>query len=164
MTYPEAGLVYGDTSIIGPTGEEHSPRCDRQHGGKDFKGCELIELLGWNFICAPTIIARRELLLRHLPIPPHLAFSDWYFTVNMARETEFYYVDSVIADYRVHSGNFHGRTILDKSEERSVLLVPRSGLRIPKNGARNYRIASCARGGRSMDAIILRSRTNTSAL
>jgi glycosyltransferase involved in cell wall biosynthesis len=119
-TYPEVGLVYGDASIIGPTGEEHSPRCDRQHGGKDFKGYELIELLGWNFICAPTIIARREFLLRHLPIPPHLAFSDWYFTVNMARETQFYYVDSVIADYRVHSGNFHATTIQDKSEERSI--------------------------------------------
>jgi glycosyltransferase involved in cell wall biosynthesis len=118
--YPEIGLVYGDASIIGPTGQEQAPRCDRQHGGRDFKGCELIELLKWNFICAPTILARRELLLPHLPIPPHLAFSDWYFTVNMARETQFYYVDSVIADYRVHAENFHSKTVADKSEERSI--------------------------------------------
>jgi hypothetical protein len=118
--YPEVGMVYGDASIIGPDGRESQARCDRQHGGKDFKGCEFIELLEWNFICAPTIITRRELLLPHLPIPPHLAFSDWYFTVNIARETEFYYLESVIADYRVHPGNLHSRTILDKSEEPSI--------------------------------------------
>jgi hypothetical protein len=38
----------------------------------------------------------------------------------MARETQFYYVNSVIADYRVHSGNMHSRTVLNKSEERSI--------------------------------------------
>ena len=76
--YPEVGMVYGDASMIGPGGQEDAPRCDGQHEGKDFKGCELIDLLGWNFICAPTIIARRELIERHLPIPGHLAFSDWY--------------------------------------------------------------------------------------
>lgn len=118
--FPEVGVVYGDASMIGPTGEEYAPRCDRQHGGMSFKGCELIDLLGWNFICAPTIIARREFVLPHLPIPPHLAFSDWYFTVNQARETEFYYVDSVIADYRVHPGNMHSRTVLDRTEEASI--------------------------------------------
>jgi glycosyltransferase involved in cell wall biosynthesis len=118
--YREVGMVYGDASMIGPLGQEYAPRCDRQHGGRDFKGCELVDLLEWNFICAPTIIARRDLILRHLPIPPHLAFSDWYFTVSMARETEFYYIDSVIADYRVHPGNMHSRTILDRTEEKSI--------------------------------------------
>lgn len=118
--YPEVGMVYGNTSLIGEAGQEDAPRCDRKHGGRDFKGCELIELLEWNFICAPTIIARRDCFLRQLPIPSHLAFHDWYFTVRIARETEFYYVDAVIADYRVHSANLHSRIVLDKSEERSI--------------------------------------------
>jgi len=118
--YPEVGLVYGDASVIGPAGQEYAPACDGQHHGKDYKGCELIELLASNFVCAPTMIVRREFLLRHLPVPPNLAFSDWYFTVSIARETEFYYVDSVIADYRVHSDNMHSRIVLDKSEERSI--------------------------------------------
>jgi glycosyltransferase involved in cell wall biosynthesis len=119
-TFPAVGLVYGNASVIGPNGEERAPASDRQHGGRDYKGCELVELLALNFICAPTMIVRREYLLSHLPIPSHLAFSDWYFTVSIARETEFYYVDAVIADYRVHPGNMHSHIFLDKTEERSI--------------------------------------------
>jgi glycosyltransferase involved in cell wall biosynthesis len=118
--FPEVGLVYGDASVIGPAGQEYTPACDQQHNGSDFKGWELIELLASNFICAPTMMVRREYFLRHLPVPPNLAFSDWYFTVSIARETQFYYVDAVIADYRVHSDNMHSRIVLDKSEERSI--------------------------------------------
>jgi glycosyltransferase involved in cell wall biosynthesis len=119
--YPEVGMVYGDASTIGEAGQEYAARSDRRHGGRDFKGCELIELLESNFICAPTIIARRELWIRRLPVPAKFAFHDWYFTIGMARETEFYYVDAVIADYRVHAGNMHNRTIRDKTEEKSIL-------------------------------------------
>jgi len=118
--YPEVGLVYGDTSLIGDAGQEFAARSDRQHGGKDFKGCELIELLQENFICAPTIIARRECWVRQLPIPSHLAFHDWFFTVKIAREAEFYYVDEVLAEYRVHATNLHSRLVLNKSEEPSI--------------------------------------------
>src|SRR2546427_530885 len=87
--------------------QDGSPDSDRQHDGKPFKGCELIDLLQWNFICAPTIIARRECFLRHLPVPSNLSFHDWYFTVKIAQEVEFYFVPSVLADYRVHEGNMH---------------------------------------------------------
>jgi glycosyltransferase involved in cell wall biosynthesis len=118
--YPEVGMVYGDASMIGDSGEEQATACDRQHGGRDFKGCELIELLEQNFICAPTIIARRECFVRQLPIPSHLAFHDWYFTVKMARETEFYYVNAVLADYRVHANNLHSQVVLNKTEEPSI--------------------------------------------
>jgi len=118
--YPEVGMVYGDASMIGDAGQESAARCDSHHGGKDFKGCELIELLEENFICAPTIIARRECFLRQLPIPSHLAFHDWYFTVKMARETEFYYLDEVLADYRIHAENLHSKVILNRTEEPSI--------------------------------------------
>ncbi|MEP6714096.1 MAG: glycosyltransferase [Terriglobia bacterium] len=118
--YPDVGMVYADASLIGPTGIQTAPNSDTHHKGQDFKGCELIELLELNFICAPTIIARRDCFLRLLPVPEHLAFHDWYFTVGISREMEFYYINSVLADYRVHPGNMHARTVLDKTEERSI--------------------------------------------
>jgi glycosyltransferase involved in cell wall biosynthesis len=117
----EVGLVYGDAALIDSAGRQNAERCDRQHGGRDFKGCELIELLQENFICAPTIIARRECFLRQLPVPSHLAFHDWYFTVKIAREVEFYYVDAVLADYRVHAGNMHSSIVLNRTEEPSIM-------------------------------------------
>jgi hypothetical protein len=97
--------------------------CDLVHGGRDFKGNELVRLLEHNFICAPSVIARREAWLAAAPVPLHLAFNDWYFTVMIAREYEFHYVAAVIADYRVHSTNHHARIVRERTEEPSVFWV-----------------------------------------
>jgi glycosyltransferase involved in cell wall biosynthesis len=118
--HPEVGLVYGDAAIMDSTGKINYQRSDRRYGGKDFEGNELIGILELNFVCAPTTCGRREAWQRFLPIPGHLAFSDWYFSVNMARHYQFYFVNRVLADYRVHAENMHLRTILDRTEESSI--------------------------------------------
>jgi glycosyltransferase involved in cell wall biosynthesis len=121
--FPEVGLVYGDVALIDEKGQVAVGRCDREHGGRDFKGNELVRLLERNFICAPSVIARRSAWLEAAPVPEHLAFNDWYFTVMMAREHEFYYVDEVIAEYRVHGANHHSMIAREKTEEASILWV-----------------------------------------
>jgi glycosyltransferase involved in cell wall biosynthesis len=121
--FPEVGLVYGDVALINELGEKTAERSDRVHGGQDFKGNELIRLLEENFICAPTVIARREAWQKALPVPDGLAFHDWYFTVLIAREWEFYYIDRVLADYRVHPANHHCKVIRNKTEEPSLFYL-----------------------------------------
>jgi glycosyltransferase involved in cell wall biosynthesis len=123
QAFPEVGLVYGDVALIDERGQVTVRRCDREHGGRDFKGNELVRLLERNFICAPSVIARRSAWLEAAPVPEHLAFNDWYFTVMMARAHEFCYVDEVIAEYRVHSANHHSMIARDKTEEASILWV-----------------------------------------
>jgi len=123
QAYPEVGLAYGDAAVIDSEGKINIQSCDSAHGGKDFKGNELVPLLFRNFLCAPTAIARREAWTRELPIPPHLAFNDWYFNVMIARRYEFCYVNRVVADYRVHSQNHHAKVTRDRSEEPSILYV-----------------------------------------
>ena len=118
---PDVGMVYGDVALIDPVGSVTHERTDRVHHGADFKGNELIALMRSNFICAPSVIARREAWIEALPVPPHLAFNDWYFTLKMARRWQFYYVDEVLADYRVHEMNHHTKVARNGSEERSVL-------------------------------------------
>lgn len=118
--YPEVGAVYGDVCLIDETGMITAERADTEHKGKDFKGNELVRLLERNFICAPSLIARREAWLNALPVPSHLAFNDWYFTLMMAREYEFFYVNEVVAEYRVHSENHHSKVVREKTEEPSV--------------------------------------------
>jgi len=120
---PEIGFVYGDAAIMNSAGELTSPSCDRLHNGADFKGNELLQLLRENFICAPTGIARRQACLDAMPIPANLACDDWYFNLMMARRHDFYYVNHVVADYRVHPGNHHSRIITEKIEEPSVRRV-----------------------------------------
>lgn len=118
--YPDVGLVYGDAAIINEHGQIASERSDRVHGGQDFKGNEFVHLLEENFICSPTVIARHEAWHAALPVPKGLAFHDWYFTLMIARKHDFYYVDQVLAEYRVHPANHHSKISRDKSEETSI--------------------------------------------
>ena len=119
-SFPDVGMVYGDVALIDERGRTTAEHSDRVHEGKDFKGNELIRLLEKNFICSPTVIARREAWQRASPVPEHLAFHDWYFTLMMAREFDFYYIDGVLADYRVHPMNYHSQIARSGAEERSL--------------------------------------------
>ncbi len=118
--HPQVGFVYGDAAIMDPSGTVTTPSVDRHHHGCDFEGNELLDLLRENYICAPTGIARRNAWHEAMPIPAHLAFNDWYFNLMMARRYDFCYVNTVVADYRVHPANHHSRIIADKSEEPSI--------------------------------------------
>jgi glycosyltransferase involved in cell wall biosynthesis len=117
--HPRVGLVYGDAVMIDSEGTM-TGSCEQRHQGRPFRGNELADLLEKNFICAPTAIARRECWLAALPVPAHLAFNDWYFTVMIAREWDFFYIPEVLAEYRVHATQHHTRVAHDGSEERSV--------------------------------------------
>ena len=118
--HPEVGAVYGDVAQIDEAGAITVERSDTEHNGQDFKGNELVRLMERNFICAPSLIARREAWLNALPVPPWLAFNDWYFTLSMARQWEFYYLNTVLADYRVHGSNHHAKVVREKTEEPSI--------------------------------------------
>ena len=115
------GLVYGDAAIINDEGVLTALTTDTQHGGRDHIGNEYVALLEKNFICAPTIIARREAWLAALPIPDGLSFHDWWFTVQIARQWEFCFRNVVLADYRVHQSNYHTLIARNKTDEASIV-------------------------------------------
>jgi glycosyltransferase involved in cell wall biosynthesis len=117
--HPRAGLVYGRADVIDARGSVVGRTSLEPHRG-DFQGNELVALLARNFICAPTIAARRDAWLSCGPVPSWLAFHDWYFTALMARRWPFCFVDEVLAEYRVHATNLHSAIARDGSEERSV--------------------------------------------
>jgi len=118
--FPEVGLVYGDAAVIDEWGNINTQRSDRAHAGADYKGNEFVRLLEENIICAPTAIARREVWQKALPVPDGLAFNDWYFNLMFAREFDFYYINRVLADYRVHPANHHSKIVADGTEEASI--------------------------------------------
>jgi glycosyltransferase involved in cell wall biosynthesis len=118
---PNVGLVYGDAAIIDSDGVLTALTTDSQHDNADFEGNEYIALLEKNFICAPTIIARREAWLNALPIAAGLSFHDWWFTLQISRSWDFYYRNEVLADYRVHNANYHTKITRNKSEEESIV-------------------------------------------
>lgn len=121
--HPEVGLVFGDVAIMDEQGRITQEKVGSDFGDCDRKGNELLRILVKNYICAPTVIARREAWMAAWPVPDGLAFNDWYFNVMLARRHEYYFVNRVLADYRVHSQNHHAKVILNKTEEPSVLWV-----------------------------------------
>src|SRR5581483_9165453 len=120
---PRVGLVYGNAALIDEHGRVTLAACPVRHGGRPFTGNELIALLEHNFVCAPTVLGRREAWRGALPIPAGLAFNDWYLMVMMARRWDFCYVPEVLADYRVHGANHHSRIVRDRTEEPSIFTV-----------------------------------------
>ena len=120
---PRVGLVYGEAEMIDPQGKPCGMACTPRSGRGDWSGNELVDLLRNNFICNPTIIGRRECFADSLPVPGHIVLCDWYFNVNTARKWDFYFVDQVLADYRIHPGNFHNRLIADGSQEKTIFWV-----------------------------------------
>ena len=117
---PNVVLVYGDAAMIDDDSVQTAPRTDDQHGGRDHTGNEYVALLERNFICAPTIIARREAWLQALPIPEGLTFHDWWFTLQIARTGDFHFCSHVLADYRVHRANYHSLLTRERAEEGSI--------------------------------------------
>ena len=120
--HPEVGLVYGKAALMDPAGTITAPDPPSLFRG-DQRRNQLAEILAANFICAPTTIARREAWAAAIPVPEHLSFSDWYINVMMARVSDFYYRDTILADYRVHAGNMHSRLVLERQEEPTIRWV-----------------------------------------
>lgn len=115
------GLVYGVAALMDERGAIQYSRTDARHGGRDFCGDEYLALLEENFIPSPTVIARREAWAQALPIPDDLGFSDWYLTLRVARLYPLYFVNEVLADYRVHTSNMHRAMVRDYREEKTIV-------------------------------------------
>jgi glycosyltransferase involved in cell wall biosynthesis len=161
--YPEVGLVYGDIAMIDVQGIVTSEKGNVKRGDRPAKGNELIPLLTENFIPAPTILARREAWEDALPVPEGYSFCDWFLSVNIAKKWEFFYLDQVLADYRIHPQNMHRAMIRDKMGERITMEIlaqvfreadQRSELREAKRSiyARNYNVLADKYFGSQMNA------------
>ena len=121
--YPLVGLVYSDVALIDHDGKITREKVGSKFGNRDRMGFELIEVMKSNYICAPTVVARREAWMSAWPLPKGLAFNDWYFNVMLARRYQFYYVNKVLAEYRVHNENHHVKVIANKTEEASIMKI-----------------------------------------
>ncbi len=120
---PDVGAVYGCTSLINETGattlSESRPHVEP--GDRKWNG--YLSLLGINFICAPTLMARRETWKNALPIQPWMTHSDWFLNLGIARQSLIYFRDAILADYRVHKANHHSVIIRNRTEEETTLRI-----------------------------------------
>ncbi len=122
-TNPRVGFVYGDIATMNLKGDvTHEGNMVRRNHRAPL-GDEFVPLLLNNFVPAPTTLIRREALLPLLPVPSDLSFLDWYVTTGIAESWLTYFVDEVLADYRVHPMSMHSSMIRDHTGERTILKI-----------------------------------------
>lgn len=90
-------------------------------------------LLKENFVSAPTVIGRNKAWNGALPIPENMNFNDWYLMLSMAKDNPCYYLDTILADYRLHDNNMHSSMIKDGTGEQIYFEVLDLFLKYEKN-------------------------------
>jgi len=131
---PRVGFVYGDIATMNERGQITCEGDFVKRGGRPPMGDEFFPLLLDNFVPAPTTLIRREALQQLLPVPSSFSFLDWYITTGIAENWLTYFVDEVLADYRVHPSNAHSSMILDRTGEKTIFQVLET---LSQNGRRS---------------------------
>ena len=81
-----------------------------------------------------TVLARREAWALGLPIPANMKFNDWYLSLSIAHCWPLYFIDDVLADYRIHGDNMHSAMIRDRWGEPIIMDVLERFLNSPGRG------------------------------
>ena len=126
----DVGLVFGRVALIdsgGTMGDSGTVYPAPNNGKLD----HFLNLLKRNDVPAPTVLARREAWAHGLPIPNHLKFNDWYLSLCIAQCWPLFFIDEVIADYRVHNNNMHTAMIRDRWAEPMIMEVLKKFLASP---------------------------------
>jgi glycosyltransferase involved in cell wall biosynthesis len=123
----DAGLLYGDMTVIDGDGAVIDPSwLDDAEPPQDLAGW-----LGGNVATSSSILVRAHLVRAWTPLPPGIAFADWYLAVRAAIESRVVYLPEPRTFYRYHGENMglgsSGRKRAD--ELRRALFFQRHFLR-----------------------------------
>ena len=105
---PEVGLVFSDKEVVDAEGRRLHPSFFAQHGIEPPVGRPLGRLLHTNAVPAPTIVFRRSLADRVLPMAAEASWQDWWLAVRIAEVAELACVREPLTRYRVHGDNLAG--------------------------------------------------------
>ncbi len=105
---PEVGLVFSDKEVVDADGRRLHPSFFAQHGIEPPVGRPLGRLLHTNAVPAPTIVFRRALADRVLPMAAEASWQDWWLAVRIAEVAELACVREPLTRYRVHGDNLAG--------------------------------------------------------
>lgn len=121
--HPDVGLVFGRIAMIDSTGGLNDPGLSYPAPPGNAKADRFLDLLRRNDLPAPTVLARREAWALGLPIPPKFKFNDWYLSLSIAEHWLIYFIDEVLADYRIHSNNMHSSMVRDGWAEPIIMEI-----------------------------------------
>jgi glycosyltransferase involved in cell wall biosynthesis len=121
--HPDVGLVFGRIAMIDSTGTITEPGTTYPAPAGNTKIDHFLHLMKRNDLPAPTVLARREAWALGLPIPANLRFNDWYLSLSIAQRWPMFFIDEVLADYRIHENNMHYTGVRDRWVEPIIMEV-----------------------------------------
>jgi glycosyltransferase involved in cell wall biosynthesis len=119
----DVGLVFGRIAMIDCRGRVTDSGTTSPAPEGSAKIDHFLHLLKRNDLPAPTVLARREAWALGLPIPHRLRFNDWYLSLSIAQCWLLFFVDEVLADYRVHDSNMHSTMVRERWAEPIIMEV-----------------------------------------
>jgi glycosyltransferase involved in cell wall biosynthesis len=121
--HPDVGLVFGRIAMIDKAGKITDSGTTYPAPASNTKMDHFLHLLKQNDLPAPTVLARREAWALGLPIPSSLRFNDWYLSLSIAQRWPMFFIDEVLADYRIHDNNMHYTSVRDRWAEPVIMEV-----------------------------------------
>ena len=101
--HPDAVLVYGRAQAMDAYG---FPLPQMKGTAEVFPGHTLRSILYGDFVPIITALIRRDALLRAGPFDPDNLAEDWDMWVRLAPLGRFVFIESTLADFRQHEGQF----------------------------------------------------------
>ena len=121
--HPDVGLVYGRIAMINAASAITDLGMTYPAPPGNTKADRFLHLLKTNDLPAPTVLARRDAWRLGLPIPLNFKFNDWYLSLCIAEHHLIYFVDEVLAEYRIHADNMHSAMVRDRWAEPIIMEV-----------------------------------------
>ena len=111
-------LIYSDLNLITENG---NPFGNGYFDRIDFKGQKeedlFIELIKSNFIPAPSVMVRSEILKKTEGYDESLQFDDWDMWLRLAKEYKFVFHKEVNVNYRIHKSSM----MADKDHSKAII-------------------------------------------
>jgi alpha-1,3-rhamnosyltransferase len=106
--HPEVGLVHSDADFLYPDGIERAHW--RKTRGHIPTGAVYEELIAANFVMTCAMCCRMDLFRQHVDIDRAIGRGylarDWAYCLDLAKHTQFGYIDKALARYRIVAGSW----------------------------------------------------------
>lgn len=110
--YPQSGLIYNDVEFFGENAE--NPKKKFSKIVRINKSLKFPKNMFYNFGCSNLILTMSSVMVKKTLLD-NLDFStpiekllDWYLYIQLARETDFYYIDQPLTRWRQHPSSYIG--------------------------------------------------------
>jgi len=111
-------LIYSDLNLMDENGTPFGNGYFERIGFKGRENGDLFkELIKINFIPAPSVMVRTDLLKKVGGYDESLQFDDWDIWLRLAKEYEFVYSDAINVFYRIHNSSM----MANKDNEQAIL-------------------------------------------